>query len=152
MYDEYGDYVEDDSVYREPDMESIATKSTMLPENIKLQKKMMDEVKKADKGYSKIYRYSDGKKKTIEIYATDLTPGNRIRGAIGGSYYSNFKVGSKDEDIFYKVALCTAECRENGAFFFDNPEQYERHMCTTVSQSDKEIWYEKFNRERIARQ
>lgn len=152
MYDEYGDYVEDDSVYREVDTESIATKSTMLPENIKLQKKMMEEVKKADKGYTKIYRQMDGKNKSIEIYATDLTPGNRIRGAIGGSYFSNFKVGSKDEDIFYKVALCTGECRENCVFFFDTPEQYERHMCTTISQSEKEEWYAKFNRERAARQ
>jgi hypothetical protein len=160
MYDEYGDYVEDDSVYRDEETDvgsvSSASKSILLNENVKRQKKMMEELKKIDKGYYKIYRYvndkNKSKKKSIEIYSTETTPGFRIRGAITGSHYSNFKVGSKDEDIFYKVAICTGECKENNSFYFDNPEQYERHMQTTVSQSEKEEWYEKFNRERTSRQ
>ena len=116
------------------------------------QKKMLEDIKKMDKGYHKIYRMIDNKKKSIEFYSTSIFPGSKIRGAIGGSYYPGFKVGSKDEDIFFKIAFSTGECKDNNICFFDTPEQYENHMHVTLDQTIKEKWYEKFNNERMSRQ
>uniref|UniRef100_A0A6C0D512 Uncharacterized protein n=1 Tax=viral metagenome TaxID=1070528 RepID=A0A6C0D512_9ZZZZ len=126
--------------------------SNTTNEVTKKQKKMLEEIKKMDKGYHKIYRIIDNKKKSIEFYSSPIFPGSKIRGAIGGSYYPGFKVGSKDEDIFFKIAMSTGECKDNNICFFDTPEQFEQHMNATVSQSSKDKWYEKFNRERLARQ
>lgn len=48
--------------------------------------------------------------------------------------------------------MATGECKGNNILFFDTPEQFEQHMNTTLDQSIKEKWYEKFNNERISRQ
>jgi len=116
------------------------------------QKKMLEEIKKMDKGYHKVYRTVDDKKKSIEFYSTSIFPGSKIRGAIGGSYYPGFKVGSRDEDLFFKIACSTGDCKDNNICFFDTPEQFENHMHISIDQSVKEKWYEKFNNERISRQ
>jgi hypothetical protein len=126
--------------------------SESLDENAKKQRKMLEELKKMDKGYHKVYRRVEGKKKSVEIYSTSIFPRSKIRGAIGGSYYPSFKVGTRDENLFFKIAMATGECKDNNIFFFDTPEQYEKHMNTTLDQSIKEKWYEKFNDERISRQ
>jgi hypothetical protein len=53
-------------------------------------------------------------------------------------------VGSVNEHLFFKVGLATGELGNNGgALFFDSPEQYERHMKTTVSQDIKQKWVQK---------
>jgi hypothetical protein len=131
---------------------SDSNASNATNEVTRKQRKMLEDIKKMDKGYHKVYRMVDNKKKSIEIYSSSIFPGSKIRGAIGGSYYPGFKVGSKDEDIFFKIAMSTGECKDNNICFFDTPEQYEQHMHSTVSQSVKEKWYEKFNLERLARQ
>jgi hypothetical protein len=116
------------------------------------QRKMLEDIKKMDKGYHKVYHIIDNKKKSIEFYSTSIFPGSKIRGAIGGAYYPGFKVGSRDEDLFFKIACSTGDCRDNNICFFDTPEQFENHMHTTVAQPIKEKWYEKFNNERMSRQ
>ena len=139
--------------------------SESLNENANKQRKMLDDLKKMDKGYHKIYRFFNienedkagkkmmiRKKKSVEIYSTSVFPRSKIRGAIGGAYYPSFKVGTMDENLFFKIAMSTGECRDNNIFFFDTPEQYEKHMNTTLDQPIKERWYEKFNEERISRQ
>lgn len=126
--------------------------SNTTNEVTKKQKKMLEEIKKMDKGYHKMSIITDNKKKSIEFYSTNIFPGSKIRGAIGGSYYSGFKVGSKDEDLFFKIACSTGDCRDNNICFFDTPEQFEKHMNCTVAQSEKEKWYKKFNNERLSRQ
>ena len=81
--------------------------------------KLLDKSKRMDKGYNVIYRQvqkKDGnlKKQKIDIYTTSGV-GNRIRDAETGQYFSNY-VGSKDEDLFFKVVLATGECRSaNGS-------------------------------------
>jgi hypothetical protein len=153
MYDEYGNIVEDDFSVAESASVKAPSDTASFNSVQKKQKKMMDDLKKMDTGYNKLSRMIDDVKKTIEIYGTNSTPGSNIRGALTGSYYRDFRVGSRDEDIFYKVAIATCECKNNDSiFFFDNPEQYERAMHTTVSQAEKEAWYLKFNNERIYRE
>jgi len=56
------------------------------------------------------------------------------------------KVGSFDEDLYFKVVICTGEnkkAREPIVLFYNNPEQFERHHGVNISQEDKNRWYEK---------
>ena len=71
--------------------------------------KIMENAKKLDRGYNKIYRNvikSDGtvKRTRVEIYTSK--PGGKIRNAETGEYY-NTRVGSADEDLFFSVVLNT---------------------------------------------
>lgn len=135
---------------------SIANSVTTMNSNTKKYLKQLELLKMQDKDYRKIDRYFNGKKKSIELYATNSTPGTRIRDATSGSRINNAKVGSRDEDMFYKVAICTAEKGISGAdsniFFFDTPENYERITGATVSPQDKSRWEEKYTKERVKRQ
>ena len=81
------------------------SETTASNEVSRKQKKMLEEIKKMDKGYNKINVMLNNKKKSIEFYSTSIFPGSKIRGAIGGSYYPGFKVGSRDEDLFFKIAF-----------------------------------------------
>ena len=115
--------------------------------SVKRRRLLLENYKKLDTGYNKITRNVGGKKKSIEIYASGSTPGTAIRNAITGVRHNGYRVGSACEDVFYKVALATGECANRDAciLFFDNPEQYERCMYTTVDQPSKDAWYVKFN-------
>jgi hypothetical protein len=100
--------------------------------------KMFEKVKRQDKGYNVISRKvlkKDGRlyNKKIEIYTSNGT-GNRIRDAETGEYFSNL-VGSKDEDLFFKVVLATGECRSaNGSItvFYSSPHHYASHLVCNV--------------------
>ena len=134
-----------------PDFDD-ATTAYSISSNAKRQIKMMEELKKMDKGYNKTYRYNGKKRIAVEFYTTNITPGHIIRNAITGVHQSKFLVGSRCEDLFYKVAnSCDVCSNDQHIMFFDSPEQYERHFHTTVSQPCKEEWLNKFNKEQIRR-
>jgi hypothetical protein len=129
--------------------------------NIRARRKELAEAKRLDPGYNKLYRTStkvvDGekikKRVAIELYTCSDTPGRMIRSAIGGSYHSNYRVGKTDEYIFFKVGMCTGECRgESNTMYFDTPEQYEKTFNLELSQDVKENWYARFNAERKYRE
>lgn len=94
----------------------------------------LDEPKKNDIGYNKIWRVrqrKDGvlKRKKIELY-TSGGIGKKIRDAETGEYYT-FKVGSLDENLFFKVFMATGECSsKNGSstLFYISPKQYMDHI------------------------
>ena len=111
-----------------------------------------DMVKSVDKCYHKLNRMMQGKKVTIELYSTMCIPGTNIRNAASGSYL-NYRCGTSDEYLFYKVAISTTEkgLGENSICFFDNPEQYERVMHNTVPQEEKEEWHLRFMSEQVRR-
>jgi len=71
------------------------------------------------------------KTKNIRVKVfTSSGPGSYIRDAESGSYYPN-KVGSKDEDLFYKVMVSTGECKSaNGSntLFYCSPQHYQNHL------------------------
>jgi hypothetical protein len=107
---------------------------------------LLEDIKKKDRGYNVIYRMverPDGviKKKKIEIYTTgDM--GNRIRDAETGEYYKNL-VGTKDEDLFFKVALATGECKSSNSsnsLFYLSPKHYTNHLHCSVSDELVENW------------
>lgn len=114
--------------------------------------KMFEKVKHQDRGYNVIYRKAlrkDGREynKKIDIYTSSGT-GNRIRDAETGEYL-DYIVGSKDEDLFFKVMLATGECKSaNGSYtlFYVSPEHYANHLFPMGKTVDPEIasaWEEK---------
>jgi hypothetical protein len=95
----------------------------------------MDTMVKNDDGkeyYKKVY---------INLYGSGGL-GTKIRNAVTGERY-DYKVGSKEQDLFYSVALCTGEngMKESLSLFYDSPEQYENHMFQTIDITAKGNWY-----------
>jgi hypothetical protein len=113
------------------------------------QKKELNSIKSFDTGYGYVFRNkmtlsNKVKNSRVDCY-TSGDSGVRIRNAETGQYYK-YKVGSKDEDLFFKIALATGELKTtNGSnvLFYDSPEQYEKHLMTEVDQEIKDRWVEK---------
>lgn len=111
--------------------------------------KEINAVKSYDTGYGYVYRKKllmNGtiKNTKIDCY-TSGDSGTLIRNAETGNYYK-FKVGSKEEELFFKISLATGELKtKNGSnvLFYDSPEQYEKHLNGEINQNSKDIWYEK---------
>jgi hypothetical protein len=123
----------------------------MIDEAKEIEKEMLS-LKKIDRGYNKVYRNipraSDGKiiNTKIDVYTTGYI-GSRIRDAETGEYY-NYNVGSKYEDLFFKVALATGECNsKNGSstLFYLSPHQYMSHLNVDLDDSVINSWEEKRN-------
>lgn len=56
------------------------------------------------------------------------------------------KVGSFDEDIYFKVMICTGENKiknEPITLFYHNPEQYEHHFQVEIPMKEKKRWAKK---------
>lgn len=114
-------------------------------------KDALSELKQMDKGYHKVKR--PGYKKAangdlikkmvnVEVYSSGDV-GSYIRNALTGHRYP-YRVGTKEEDLLFKLGLATGELGQNASsLFYDSPEQYEKHFFTTVSNETKERWYAK---------
>lgn len=113
------------------------------------QKKELNNIKTCDSGYAFVFRdrvLPSGKiKKTRVDCYTSSDSGTNIRNAETGNYYK-YKVGSKEEDLFFKVALSSGEINaSNGSniLFYDTPEQCEKHLMSELSDDIKERWIAK---------
>jgi hypothetical protein len=114
--------------------------------------KEIQDFKSFDKGYNKIHngrmvldKNGKKKKKNIEFY-TSGDRGTRIRDAITGLYY-NDKVGSFNENKFFKVSLATGQCTsKNGShtMFYQTPQQYMTHFGTQLNQVIMQKWDSEF--------
>jgi len=83
------------------------------------------------------------KKTTIDIYGSGGI-GSSIRDAITGKKNYMHKVGTKDEDLYFKIRICSGELPSNApSFFFDSPEHCERHMNKALSNKTKQVWHTK---------
>ena len=108
--------------------------------------KMLEKEKMKDKGYNVIFRKAlrrDGRtyNKKITVYTSSGT-GTRIRDVETGQYSSSI-VGSKDEDLFYKVTLSTSECRSangNNILFFMSPQHYANYLQCEVDPEVVHNW------------
>lgn len=106
-----------------------------------------------DKGLNIVYRKvvssKTGRLKNKRIYVyTSNGVGNKIRDAETGQYYNN-KVGSKDEDLFFKVILATGECKSaNGSstLFFMSPNHYMNYLHGELNQDIIDKWEIKRNK------
>jgi len=107
-------------------------------------KKMMSDMYQNNKGFHLVKRYSkDGSQHNVQVFSSG-GQGSTIRNAISGSYYYGDKVGSKKEDLYYKVSVSTNSVdRDVVVLFYESPEQYERHLFATVDPEHKKLWLEK---------
>jgi hypothetical protein len=106
--------------------------------------KTRDSYESADKNYHKLSRLVNGKKVNIVVYTSPICPRTCIKDAITGTRYRDYLVGSINEHQFFKVKFATGEMgQDSGSCFFDSPEQYEKHMHTTVSIESKNAWADK---------
>lgn len=111
--------------------------------------KILEESKKVDKGHNSIniqVQKKDGriKNKKLDVYTSGDT-GTQIRDAETGKYYSSI-VGSKDEDLYYKVVWATGECNSsNGSstMFFMSPQHFANHTLNDVSEETIYNWESK---------
>lgn len=109
--------------------------------NSKKKRKLWNDSLTADPHFHRVKRIHNGQKVEIGLYSTSNTPGVSIRNAVTGTKCSNHRVGSMDEYQYFKVKLATGELgREGYSLFFDSPEQYERHMLSTLSTDVKHSW------------
>ncbi len=116
-----------------------------LDNNTLNQDNFLKKVKTLNRGYHDIKRQvlSNKTKKfeTIEIgvYSAGLH-GSPIRNAETGEYY-NYKVGSLDEDLFFKVS-CSSGNTEIGplTLFYDSPMQYAKHQYFFIENEVIKMW------------
>jgi hypothetical protein len=65
--------------------------------------------------------------------------GTIIRNAVTGEKYYGHKVGSSDEDLYFKTKIATGEFgNEPVTLFYENVEQYERHMGNKINSETKQ--------------
>ena len=107
---------------------------------------MLEKTKKMDKGYNQItikyLNYQNKKKnKKIDVY-TSSGYGNFVRDAETGTYYKN-KVGTLDEDLFFKVSFATGELKsynDSNTLFYISPYNFMKHLMCEVSQDTIKKW------------
>jgi hypothetical protein len=77
----------------------------------------------------------NGGKKNVSLFTTRCTPGSKIRCAVTGHFYPDFKVGSSDEDLFFKVCLSgyLPETSYGKFLYYSSPSEYEYHFHANVS-------------------
>lgn len=145
----------DQDEYQEiPNMQdaySVSSYGSTINSTRKKFRELNEMMKNQDNGYRKFLLDVNYKKKEVDVYSTPMSVGIKIRDAVSGAREANYKVGSQDEDLFFKVKTVTGHVgfekdpiRAETTLFFQSPEQYERHMHTTVSQEIKEKWHSKY--------
>jgi hypothetical protein len=98
-----------------------------------------------------VKRLNPALEKNVRVEFFSTNPNSIIKNAVSGTLQGSngkfFRAGSRDEDLFFSVILATGELGQNApALFYDNPEQYERHFFTKVSDDIKERWEDKRDR------
>ena len=110
----------------------------------KSRKKMYEDLKNNDIGYFSISKNIKGRNYKIEMYNSGVTIGNKIRDAITGTYY-NYKIGSKYEDLFFKVKMPIGTKNNNVTLYYYCISDFEKHQKTIISDVVKSKWIEKKN-------
>jgi hypothetical protein len=94
------------------------------------------------------HKWTDGKYYgvvTINMYGSgDL--GSTIKNAATGEY-TNHRVGSEAENLYFCVANCTGLDKLHGPvhLYYDSPSQYEKHQFTILEQTTKDKWFNRFS-------
>lgn len=95
-------------------------------------------------------KYENKRRRTkVEVYTSGGT-GALIRDAITGNVADyKHKVGSKYEDLYFKVSIATGECMaENGSnvLFYESPHAYTKQFLdTTLDENVVLRWENKYN-------
>ena len=122
-----------------------------LFQNKNKNKKVVEEVTNLDRGHNKVWRNvvkQDGREKKVkvDVYSSGCV-GSNIRDAESGQYYPD-KVGTLNEDLYFKVTLATGECNSlNGSstLFYMSPQHYMSHQSCVVRPEIISRWEAKRN-------
>lgn len=109
--------------------------------------------KKLDNGSYIFNRMIDDVRVKIPCFATKSIRDTKIRCATTGIYHS-FYVGKSDENLFFKVRFVNGETgssKYGNDFYYNSPEEYERHLFTKIPQKIKDAWLEKYQTEKQRR-
>jgi len=114
--------------------------------------------KKSDNGYFKIKQRMNKRDVVTEGYSSSNNPGCYIRNCVTGRYeIDRFGkkiaiVGSKDEELYYKVTLTgNGVGKEPRTLFYQSLSQYERHFKTVVAQNIRDKWNQKQTKNKLRR-
>lgn len=110
--------------------------------SVSLKTKHNNKSKKADKGYEKKVKIIKNTKIVIDTYETSDVTGAPIRHAATGFILTDVLVGSPGEKLYFKVKDTTGKVSRT--LFYDSPEEFERHMFTTLSTEVKHAWTDTF--------
>jgi hypothetical protein len=90
-----------------------------------------------------ISRVVNKKTVTIKLHGSG-DYGSYIKNAVTGAY-TNHKVGSEAEYLYFTVANCTGLDKMHGPvhLYYDTPSQYENHQFITVDQEVKDAWFKR---------
>jgi hypothetical protein len=82
---------------------------------------------------------------TIKVHGSG-DYGSYIKNAVTGAY-TNHRVGSEAENLYYTVANCTGMDKINGPvhLYYASPSEYEKHQFTLVDQEKKNEWLKRVN-------
>jgi len=85
-------------------------------------------LKRFEKGcYKMTKKDARGKIVLVNVYGSSVT-GSHIRHAISGEY-TKYIVGSKNEELFYKVCVATGTNKDGPVtLFFNSQDEYLRHF------------------------
>ena len=137
-YDDEFDYEVEHNIVDDGDMGSMKSKD-------KSQRKRHEYNQLMFSNYRVISRFVNGRNCKIGLFVTSTTPGALICDAVTGNKF-NFKVGSCQEDYFFKVKLATNEVKYDVHLYFDTPVQCEKYLKSPLSDTTKEQWKEKYMR------
>ena len=105
----------------------------------KKRKNTLTEMKSASKNnYCTVMSYGT----KISYYKASTTSGRPIVHAITGDFLPG-KIGSFEENKYYKVKMSCFGSEQNGTLYYLSPEEYERHQNCIVSDESKNIWLSK---------
>ena len=129
------------------DANSLSTNDRILEAKRQLQRndKYFQRVTRTVIDNATTLKKDDGKdyykKVYVNLYGSGSI-GTKIRNAVTGERYE-YKVGSREQDMFYSVGLCTGEngMKESLSLFYDSPEQYENHMFQSIDITVKNNWH-----------
>lgn len=156
MYDEHGNLIVDDETasMSSSSISMVDMKYIKGPKYLNQSRSVLNDSKLLDKGFRRIKRNIRGKKENLEFYTTSITPGAYIRDAVTGATDVYHRVGSSDENLFFKVRVANGGSEYGSdtlTLFFDNPEAYERLFKVTLGVEEKSRWNERYLSEKLAR-
>ena len=103
------------------------------------QKNALKKVQNLNRGYHKLTINVLNKKIELGVYGSG-SHDSPIRNAETGEYYK-YKVGSMDEDLFFKFIIATGELSSGPlTLFYDSPEHCERHQEILLNNLTKRKW------------
>ncbi len=128
------------------DGDSTDSLNSFITCNSKKQKNILDNSKKADKGYYRLKKKVNNTTVKIEFYNSGNILGRKIRDPVYGSRLPE-KIGSNGEHLYFKVRYTGINSKDPITLFYDSPQDFERHFKETIPTSIKTEWMNKRNLE-----